>query len=91
MTDTGLSLRVFVRLDLDRELSETQRECCELAARAAVACNGADYYEGLDIAALAEAMARGLFGPGYEAADRTQRLIWCDMCEDAMREALEAA
>ena len=82
-------LKTYVDREIDRHRPNTQRECCEVAARACVAFHGRSFYEGLNLAEIADASARGLFGAAYEKADRTQKSIWSDMCEAALRQAIE--
>ena len=63
----------------------TQEDCCALAARVS-----ADVIGSLDrslFVSASRAMAQGLFGPAYSAANKEQKLKWEAMCFEAIVKA----
>lgn len=71
----------------DKERPTTQDACCAIAARISVLADDGPWTDEhvLDVAAD---MAKGLFGPAFEAADYGQRTAWIDMCERELRKAI---
>ncbi len=66
----------------------TQDQLAGVAARVAVRFYERPWNEAR-IFAAAEGMARGLFGEAYAKAEDGQRWAWVDMCERAIRVAIE--
>lgn len=94
MSERERFFREFTQREIDSERPESQRECCDIAARASVAYYGPEFYRGLskdEWDAAVEGLESGLFGSAYDRADRTQQLIWSNMCEDALLAAIEEA
>lgn len=71
----------------ERERPQTQDACCAIAAHVSVLADDGPWTDDhiLDVAAD---MARGLFGPAFDAADYGQRSGWVDMCERELRKAI---
>lgn len=71
----------------ERERPQTQDACCAIAAHISVLADDGPWTDG-HILEVAADMARGLFGPAFEAADYGQRSAWVDMCERELRKAV---
>lgn len=74
-----------IKADLLRHPPQTQNECCAVAARAAIAAAG--IIPDAWVRSASESLAKGLFGPAFEAASDDQRLAWIDMAEHEYRKA----
>lgn len=66
----------------------TQEEACLISARYAMAI-GLRPQTTQELMWAARGQAKGLFGPAFEAAGEAQQLEWIDMCERALRQAME--
>jgi hypothetical protein len=66
---------------------KSQQAVCLLAARQSIATIGRPP-DGTSIRDIADALARGLFGPAFEAADAAQKETWIVMCQRAYSQAL---
>ncbi len=78
-----------LKLALKKRQPRNQYECCLVAARISIAVgdipqNDAEFID------AAHGQAAGLFGPAFAKADPSQKAIWIDMCEQALREAAGA-
>lgn len=83
----------IVRSELrNRKLSTknaTQLDVCKIAAVVDLTLVG-PLKDDESTIRRAWAMAKGLFGPAFEAADEAHRGVWIDLCERALREEAEA-
>ena len=73
--------------EIARFRPRTQEDCCALAARVS-----ADVIGSLDpdlYVLASRAMAQGLFGPAYSAANKEQKLKWETICFEAIVKARE--
>jgi hypothetical protein len=71
----------------DRERPTTQDAYCAIGAHVSVLADDGPWTDEHIIEVAAD-MARGLFGPAFEAADYGQRSAWVDMCERELRKAI---
>lgn len=73
----------FLKQQIIKDPPRSQRECCRLGVRHAIASLGpvAD----ADIPAAALGIARGLFGGAFLLASEDQQKTWVSMCEDEYR------
>lgn len=79
---------MLVEAECKLRLPTTQQECCAIVARIEITLLGVPRSEA-DLMQLAASMAKGLFGEAFESADYGLRTMWIDMCEVALREAIE--
>ena len=90
MTVTRLPKHIIEQLVSEawaRERPATQDDCCAIAAHISVLADDGPWTDE-HILEVAADMARGLFGPGFAAADYGPRSAWVDMCERALRKAI---
>lgn len=70
-----------------RERPKTKDACCAIAAHIAMLADAGPWTDE-HVLEVAADMAKGLFGPAFEAADYGQRTAWIDMCERELRKAI---
>jgi hypothetical protein len=71
----------------DRERPTTQDACCAIAAHVSVLADDGPWTDE-HILEVAADMARGVFGPAFDAADYGQRSVWVDMCKRELRKKI---
>jgi hypothetical protein len=80
-----MTLTDAIKADLLHSPPQTQNECCAVAVRAAIAAAGIIPDEW--VRSASESLAKGLFGPAFDAASDDQQLAWIDMAESEYRKA----
>lgn len=78
------------QLEITANPPKTQYECCLIGARCSIAVGNIPQNDE-EIIKAAWGSAAGVFGPAFEAADYAQKSEWIDMCERALRQAMEEA
>ncbi len=82
--DRASEITAMVTAEIAREPIKTQDDCCRSSAVVSCRYETRPWTDAVVLEVAAD-MARGLFGPAFEAASYDQRSEWIDMCERELR------
>jgi hypothetical protein len=89
MSDRDTLVSSLAVAECKMRLPRTQEDCCGIIARITLTVRGEPKSEA-ELLGLALGNAQGLFGEAWDAASEHQRLEWIDMCERALRAAMNS-
>ena len=83
-------IRAMTEAELIKAWPQTQEQCCRIGARVSVRLGDIPKSD-TEFLLAAAGQAMGLFGRAFKRASYGQKVIWIDMCEAALREAVAEA